>query len=190
MAFWQQTSRLHCKRTKIESHWQLYSGLTTTATAVDTSYTLATDSQTESLGDDWHKILWDRYSSCHPINSVKKNNKYNRWTALRLYKTRLQWLLRNIITAVKLHHHKFAVYWVKYSTKQHQTWFLWAGATSWNKRLLVTAEIHFFQLLANHLWALAKPHTCTLVSNQLQTSKSKKITDWLDLIILKHQVLD
>jgi len=61
-------------------------------------------------------------------------------------------------------YHKSAVYWTKYSTQQHQTWFLGASAAGGNKCLFVAVHVHFLQLLTNHLRALINQHTFTPVS--------------------------
>ena len=75
-------------------------------------------------------------------------------------------------------YHKSAVYWTKYSTQQHQTWFLGASAAGGNKCLFVAVHVHFLQLLTNHLRALINQHAFTPVSCWLQTDifKIKKAT--------------
>jgi len=61
-------------------------------------------------------------------------------------------------------YHKSAVYRTKYSTQQHQTWFLGASAAGGNKCLFVAVHVHFLQLLTNHLRALINQHAFTPVS--------------------------
>jgi len=74
-------------------------------------------------------------------------------------------------------YHKSAVYWTKYSTQQHQTWFLGASAAGGNKCLFVAVHVHFLQLLTNHLRALINQHAFTPVNCGLQTDifKIKKL---------------